>query len=692
MTTLRISTGLRQSFKNFKVLNVKEVLDSLEKCSNLYEVLNDDINRLYGDIDGKVLDTITEDEFNILNEETKNTIITFLKDEPYALYTASSFSFKKISFGFVVINKKSTKSDNKRWIEEISKELVFPSGVSLDTGVYGKNQKIRCLNSSKDGEIRPKKLLVGNPIDTLISLVDDCTLVELPPIEKKKKSKDISATIPETLLEQIVMNITNDCDWNNWYKVAQAIFNERGSEELFLKWSRTSPKHNERDALNLWKSLKLGDDNKLTSASLWYWSSLNKENHEQIILDNCSPNEYQHQKILFEKEHFKLKNPPCYVRQYNGQLQFIKDGDLQLMYANKFCDDGSTFISKWKVDQSIRTFEQIVFKPKQEVPPDYFNIFTDFKCPAKEGNIDVMKDLFWLLSGENQEVQEYLENYFAHLIQKPYEKSGIALVFYSAKQGAGKDTPLDFIGKMLGQEYFFNTEDAENNVFGRFTSHLQKTLLLKMEEVEFETNKKNESSLLSLITAPSRSYEGKGREPITLDDYKRIVMTTNKSTPVNVPESDRRFVLINSSERRVADLDYWGQVYTELAKPETAQAFMFYLLNKDISNFNIRKRPITDFYKDVKTTLRPYHAFFFQKWIAINGEVTEIFEQSASEWVKNMNEGSKFPITTTKFGKDAKIYPTEALSKKKGKYNNSYTIHTKEMHEFLISKGWWDDV
>ena len=245
---------------------------------------------------------------------------------------------------------------------------------------------------------------------------------------------------------------------------------------------------------------------------------------------------------------------------------------------------------------------------------------------------------------------------------------------------------------MLGQEYFFNTEDAENNVFGRFTSHLQKTLLLKMEEVEFETNKKNESSLLSLITAPSRSYEGKGREPITLDDYKRIVMTTNKSTPVNVPESDRRFVLINSSEKRVGDLDYWGQVYKELAKPETAEAFMFYLLNKDISNFNIRKRPITDFYKDVKTTLRPYHAFFFQKWIAINGEITDIFEQSASEWVKNINEGSKFPITTTKFGKDAKIYPVETLSKKKGMYSNSYTIHTKEMHQFLKSKGWWDDV
>ena len=688
--SIRLSTGLRQTFKNFKVLNVDEALLKLETCSNLYEVLNDDYNRIYGDIDGKVLESVTEDEFLILNEKTRHELVTFLKDESYALYSASSFAFKKISFGFVFTNKKISKSDNKRWIEEIAKELKFPDGVSLDSGVYGKNQKIRCLNSSKDGEIRPKKLLIGKPIDTLISYIEGCELLELPPLEKRKKKVEVIDVINETLLEKIVMNITNDCDWDKWYKIAQAIFNERGSEELFLKWSRTSAKHNEREAIAQWKSLKLSEDTKLTSASLWYWSSLNKESHEQIILEYCSPDDYQHQKIMFEKEHFKLKNPPCYIRQYNGQIQYLKEGDLGLMYANKFCK-GELFVHKWKSDQSIRTYEEIVFKPKQEIPQDYFNIFTDFKCQAVEGNIDTMKELFWLLSGESEEVQEYLESYFAHLIQKPYEKPGVAIVFYTSKQGAGKDTPLDFIGKLIGSEYFFNTEDAENNVFGRFTIHLQKTLLLKMEEVEFETNKKNESALLSLITAEKRSFEGKGKEPVTLNDYKRIVMTTNKSTPVNIPESDRRFVLINSSERRVGDFEFWEKVYKDLDKPETAQAFMYYLLNKDISNFRVRSRPTTDFYKEVKTTLRPYHALFFQKWIAAHGEFRDSFEQSASTWVSSINEGSKFAITSTRFGRDSKLYPQEVLTKKAGKFSNSYIIHTKEMHQFLISKGWWDD-
>ena len=489
------------------------------------------------------------------------------------------------------------------------------------------------------------------------------------------------------------MNITNDetTEWEQWYKVAQSIYNEGGDEDLFLAWSSKSTKHNEREALLQWKSLK--DPNqqlKLSAGSIYYWSQKSDAvEHERIILECCSKDDYQYQKIQFEKTHFKLMNPPCYVRIQSGSLQYIKDGDLNLMYQNMYCEE-TIFIQKWKSDPNIRTYESVVFKPKQVVSPSYYNIFTDFPCEAVEGNISVMTELMQLLSGEDDVVFQYLENYFAHMLQMPYEKPGICLVFSTSKQGAGKDTPLDFIGKILGKEYFFNTEDAENSVFGRFTEHLQKCILLKMEEVEFETNKKNESALLSLITAPTRSYEAKGQKPITLDDYKRIVMTTNKSVPVNVPESDRRFVLINSSEKRVGDRAFWNNVYKELAKPETAQAYYYHLLNKDISTFDIRNRPTTDFYKEVKQTLRPYHASYFQRWIAIHGEHQESScDMSATELLNKINENNKFVITSAKFGRDSKIYPAEALTKKKGAYNNSYIIHTQKMHEFLVSKGWW---
>jgi hypothetical protein len=356
------------------------------------------------------------------------------------------------------------------------------------------------------------------------------------------------------------------------------------------------------------------------------------------------------------------------------------------MYENKYCEDG-LFINKWLSDANIRTYEKVVFKPKQNVPSNVFNIFTDFPMTAVQGDTSVMTKLMKMLSGNDDVVFEYLENYFAHMIQKPYEKSGVAIIFYSEKQGAGKDTPLDAIGKMLGSEYFLNTEDAENQIFGRFTAHLQKTIFVKIEECEFETNKKNESALLSWITASQRSYEGKGREPITLDDYKRFVMTTNKRVPVNVPESDRRFVLVHSSEERVGDREFWDSVYAELGKPETLQAYYHYLLNKDISKFNVRNRPTTDFYKEVKTTLRPYHAKFFQEQIEMNDDAI-VFKWKSYDLFNEMKSGLKYELTLTRFGLDMKMY-VDVLTKVKGKTANEYVTYPKQMKEFLESKGWW---
>lgn len=693
---LRIAKGLKATYKNASGYTLPQALLELDKYTDNYEVLNAEHNRLYGDIDGKDIQG-TEEEFNAIDLATRTAIETFLKGEDYALMTASSFIHKKVSWRFVIKNRKASLEDNKKWVQVSIPEIALPEGIRFDDSPYGKNQKIRMLKSNKDGENRPLRLVKGEVIDTLISYIPEgCELMEMKKEkkEKKKKTEAQPERIDSALLSRLVMNITNDetISWEQWYKISQAIYNERGSEDLFLAWSSKSPKHNDREASLLWKSLKEGDG--LTAGSLYYWSQQsNPTEHEKIIVENCPVDSYPYIKANFEKTHFKVMYPPSYIR-LGDTIQTLNDGQLDMMYRNLFYmmktkeeDIKNVFHRTWITDETIRTYERIVFKPKQIVPPTDFNIFTGFSCPAIEGDCSVMNELMWMLSGENQEVFEYIESYFAHMIQKPYEKPGVAIIFMSSRQGAGKDTPLDFIGSILGREYFFNTEDAENQVFGRFTEHLQRTLFLKMEEVEFETNKKNESAFLSLITATTRSYEGKGQKPIVLDDYKRMIGTTNKSVPVNIPQSDRRFVLVNSSEKRVGDTAFWDNVFRELAKPETKHAYHYHLLNKDISNFNIRIRPTTDFYKEVKQTLRPYHASYFQSVLEMNSEA-ESLSWNARDLFNEMNAKTKFPVSETKFGRDMKTYG-DVFTKQRLTAGNRYNVDCVALRTFIEKMGWW---
>jgi hypothetical protein len=676
-------------------------------------LLNEEENRVYGDVDGKVGESATEEEFNTLNERTKDVLVEFLGNEPHALYTASSYDFKKISFGFVFKNRKTTPSDNKRWIQHIAKELEFPEGVKLDAGVYNKNQKIRCLGSSKDGEKRPKVLLVGEPEDTLITLIDGCEAMKMPAEskkgkeKKKTKNKDIEEPTEKALMERLVMNIPNtqDTDWDQWYKVAQVIFNEDLGEELFFRWSALSPKHDDRVARQLWAGLKKGGGESLSAGSIHYWSSANYQAYEQILLECLPYNSYQRRKLEFEKEHFKLMNPPAFVR-HTDTIQILKDGDLKLLYQNIYftkkargkngeiikdengdeIEETCSFIAAWKADVYIRTYQNLVFKPKLAVPKTEFNIFTDFPCSAIEGDCSLMKELMWLLSGEDAEAMEYLECYFAHMLQKPYEKPEVAVCFYTDKQGAGKDFTVNLLGKMIGGEYYYKTSKPENDVFGRFTEHLQKTILLKMEEAQFETNKKNETALMSMITSQMESYEGKGQKPITLDDYKRIVMTTNKHGAVAVPESDRRFVLINSSERRVGDREFWNTAAEAVKTEVPVQAYYHYLLHKDISKFNPRNRPKTDFYKDVKLSQRPLAARFFQGVIE-DTQGDNVCWKARDLWTE-MNRLSKFEITETAFGLMMKKF-APVLVKGKGRASNTYSFTCEDMRNLLQEKGWW---
>lgn len=698
MSLISIAKGLKSSFKNARSYTIAQALDELKLTTSNYEVLGE-YNRVYGDIDGKDIKG-DEDEFNDLNERTKNAIVDFLGNDEYALMTASSFLHRKISWRFVYKNYHTTIAENKQWVKTKFEEIKLPAGIMFDTIPYGKNQKMRMLNSNKDDEKRPLELVKGEPIDTLISYIPETSKIIDVPLEKKKNEKKKvkpeteDELMPTNLLERIVMNIPNeDADWDQWYKVSQAVFNEGGTLELFQKWSKKSSKHDEFKTAVHWDGLKKSEDgNKLTSRSLWYWSSLNPVEHEAIVMEYCAKDTYQHQKILFEREHFKLKSPPCYVRNYDGNIQYLREGDLHVLYGNKNTTTGY-FLTQWFKDEGMRTYERVVFRPKQSVGKDEFNIFTDFPCEAKEGDISVMKEMMESLTGDDPVVMEYVENYFAHLIQKPYEKPGVALLFYSKKQGAGKDTPLDQIGKMLGEEYYtsVNNNEVNDRIFCRFNDHLQKKILVKIEELDFETAKKNENALLTAITCPTQSYEGKGQKPMTIDDYKRFVMTTNKSTPMNVPDGDRRLVLIHSSEKRVGDREYWDATYTKLQDPVHRKAYYHHLLNKDISNFNVRNKIETNFYREVKMSLRPYHAVYFQNWIARNGELYTEEELTASDWLKKMNDNKQFPISPTKFGNDMREYPADALTKKKGRFNNSYVINTEKMHEFLQEKGWWAD-
>ena len=469
-------------------------------------------------------------------------------------------------------------------------------------------------------------------------------------------------------------------------KIGMVLFNNDDDIDVWKKVSSRSEKYDEKECEKKWTTFSKGP--------LTIFKFL--QDHAPALYEEVKELNYEFLKKDFEQTHFKVMNPFMIVRITDTGLQQLSKHDFTCMYENKrFYNTGSgkyeSFTEFWLKDKTIRTYENLCFLPKLQAPPNQYNMFKDFPVEAVKGDISVVQGLLKVITNNDENVFDYVEKWFASILQKPSQKTGVVLVV-SGKQGVGKDMIFNFIGSLFGPEYFFNTGDAENDVYCRFNDHQQKIIFMKFEEANFVTNKTHADKLKNLITSNTRKYEGKGLKPVTLNNYINLVMTTNHSVPILLEDTDRRFCCIQASEEKRGDFEYWSMVNDVLEKQTTKNAYYYYLMKMDLADFNPRDYPRTDYLDHIKQALAPQHARFFQRMV----EQALEYEQVELKWpartlFNKIKDEYKYEYTESKFGTDMNEYylKHDALTKKKSGGINHYAMRPEKMQEYLKSKNWW---
>jgi len=410
--------------------------------------------------------------------------------------------------------------------------------------------------------------------------------------------------------------------------------------------------------------------------------------------------EYLAWKTEFEKTHFRLQIPQCFIWLHERGFEQLCLNQLHHLEGQAKMSDGKTFLAKWLTDETMLTYNRLVFCPKQEPPPNCFNIFDRFGNIAAEGDFSAFTELVGLVSNHDSAVEEFLHNLFAHMVQKPYQKSGICVCLLGP-QGVGKSLLMQKVGKIFGSSHYYETSAPQNNVFHNFNSGTERTIMLFMDEVDFKTNKANASKLKTLITSEKEIYTKKGHDGVELDDFRNVFMATNGMLPFIVEDTDRRFCAIECSEERRGQHEWWAEMVKRL--DDQVSAYHHFLLTRDISTFNPRRdRPETEAYRDIKQmTSIPYHAGFFQKVateMLCRAELMETTEIPMKSWKakqlhEEMNEflGEKFELSPTRLGIDMrKIYDkVGGVDKHVGMLYATYTLNAEKCMEFLKEKGWW---
>ncbi len=379
------------------------------------------------------------------------------------------------------------------------------------------------------------------------------------------------------------------------------------------------------DGLHLKKELDIKKTinklNKITEEYKINW--IHKKPQENIIIDegivideNNFNKDYNSIKPIFETNNCMIENPLSYINEWNdnGEIKFsIKNKsdfkDLNNYFMCEKIVKGSIqeveFFNLWIKDSEKRCYKKLDFIPKKINDKNIYNTFNGFNFDdfnqSNDEIIDIdpfIKHIGILVNNEENSIN-YILNYLAHLIQKPYELPRVCLLFKS-KQGYGKDLFINFLEKLLGKQYISRTCDIDKEVFGDFNPICKNNLVLQLNELEGKHGFENKEKLKNLITAEEITINDKNEKLYKQSNYSRVIICSNNLTPIEIPSDDRRFVVFQAQDIKPSK-EYFNKLVDCLNNNIFIYSLYKYLKNRDISNLNLSNdRPITNAYNIIQ--------------------------------------------------------------------------------------------
>jgi hypothetical protein len=270
-------------------------------------------------------------------------------------------------------------------------------------------------------------------------------------------------------------------------------------------------------------------------------------------------------------------------------LTFSPKADFVLRYCNKKTSRyGDDYGTAWLDHPNRRQYEGIIFSPGHEID-GYYNLFRGFHVKPVEGDCSLFMDfMFLVICNRDLELFNWTWKWLAHLMQKPEEMPGSALVL-RGKEGIGKNRFVNTIGHLIGVAHFIELASIQQ-VVGRFSGHLTDKLLVFANEAIWGGDKQSEGVLKNMITDRLSSVEYKGKDIFSVRNYKRVIAASNEDWVIPRGIGDRRWVIYDVSDCYKEDLIYFEAIEKELVNGGY-EALMYELMTTDLTGYTPRLIP-----------------------------------------------------------------------------------------------------
>lgn len=210
-----------------------------------------------------------------------------------------------------------------------------------------------------------------------------------------------------------------------------------------------------------------------------------------------------------------------------------------------------------------RTARGVIFDPEKD-HPGWLNLWTGWAVEPKKGDWSLMQELIRdVLCDGHAESYEFVMNWMAYLVQKPWEPPEVAICFHGDK-GTGKSTLGRALTALAGRHGKHIT--SSEHITGRFNSHLQDTLMLFADEAVRPLDREAQNRLKAIITERTLAFEAKGKDLRTGMNRIHVMMASNDDwfVPVGLVDGERRYFVARVNNSRQQDVDFFGRLHDQM--------------------------------------------------------------------------------------------------------------------------------
>jgi hypothetical protein len=262
---------------------------------------------------------------------------------------------------------------------------------------------------------------------------------------------------------------------------------------------------------------------------------------------------------------------------------------------------------KWLNSPKRRTYDGVVFAPGKTVEKRFYNLWQGFayeplapgEKPSRDADLALGAFIEHLNIGvcnSDDTLAKWLTGYFAHMIQKSWEKPLVSLMFRGNK-GTGKDAIVDRVGALLGQHYLSTAK--RRYLFSNFNSHLENLLFFVLNEAFHCYDRQIDGTLKDLVTGRTHVIERKGQEPYPVANLLRIAVVGNEDVLGKVTWDERRWAAFTVNNTRRRDKPFFKSMRVRMEEGGY-RLLMRYLLEFDLTDIDLDEAPNTETLHEAK--------------------------------------------------------------------------------------------